>query len=71
MTVDPNSLAPGKCYLAGDGQVRRIVEILDDNVNYEVRSAQQPEAWRHGPSLSNRLSRVKFASEVDREVRSS
>lgn len=71
MTVDPNSLAPGKCYLTGDGQVRRIVEILDDNVNYEVRSARQPEEWRHGPSLSSRLSRVKFAAEVDREVRSS
>lgn len=69
MAVDPHSLSAGKCYLAEDGQIRRIVEIIgDDNVNYEVRSAQRPEEWRHGPSLSSRLSRVKFAAAVDREV---
>lgn len=72
MTVDPHSLSAGKCYLTSDGQVRRIVEIIgDDNVNYETRSAQQPEEWHPGPPLSNRLSRAKFAADVHREVRCS
>ena len=72
MAVDPSSLAAGKCYLAKDGQVRRIVEIIsDENVNYELRSARQPDDWHPGPPLSSRLNRAKFAADVSREVRCS
>lgn len=69
MAVDPSGLAAGRCYLAHDGRVRRIVEIIgDDNVNYELRSAQQPDGWQPGPPLSSRLDRAMFAAEVSREV---
>ncbi|MBY0253300.1 MAG: hypothetical protein K2X54_18280 [Methylobacterium organophilum] len=70
MAIDPDSLEPGKCYLANDGQVRRVVEIIDDNVNYELRSAREGEDWRPGPPLSSRLTRVQFAAEIDREIQS-
>lgn len=69
MSVDPESLTVGKCYITPDGQMRRIVEIIgDENVVYEVRSTSQPDEWHPGSSLSDRISRVSFADEVDREV---
>lgn len=69
MPVDPESLTVGKCYITPDGQTRRIIEIIgDDNVVYEVRSTSQPDEWHPGPSLSDRISRVSFADEVDREM---
>ncbi len=48
MSVPPESIRAGKCYLTDTGQVRRVLHILPNGrVAYERRPARQPEApWQ-------------------------
>ncbi len=65
MTVPPESIEVGKCYLTDAGQVRRALQILPNGrIVYERRPAHRPEApWQEA---SQELS--SFARLVEEEV---
>ncbi|SEI04402.1 hypothetical protein SAMN02799636_05127 [Methylobacterium sp. 275MFSha3.1] len=70
MTVNPNTLAVGVCYITPAGQVRKITDITTTGgVNYDARGGHNVDGWHPGPQLSNLPSKAKFASDVDREVK--
>jgi hypothetical protein len=65
MPVDPNSIAPGKCYLTATRHVRTVLEVTDERVRYA-----------HGGSESGSVSqwrwqtKAKFANDAVSEVSS-
>lgn len=66
MSMAPEAIEVGKCYLTGDGRVRRVTDILPSGeVRYRYRSfpAAKRRAWRSG---SLRLD--VFAATLVREV---
>ncbi len=66
VTIPPESIAVGKCYLTGEGRVRRVLEILPDGrIRYRYRSflGATSRTWRSG-SLSVEV----FAATAQREV---
>ena len=51
MSVPPDTLKIGQCYLMLDGEVRRVLRVLpDERVHYESRrgAAGQAFAWKGG-----------------------
>ncbi len=66
MSIPPESIEVGKCYLGDNGQVRRVVRIWPDGrVQYETRSAPLSHAKTWKPGM---LQVSDFASSVQREV---
>jgi hypothetical protein len=65
MSVPPESIEPGKCYLAKGGKAPRIRRVLlvlpDGRVQYEQRSPTT--TWRPGIQYKD-----VFASMLQREV---
>ena len=65
MPVDPDSLAPGKCYVTATRHVRTVLEVTDERVRYA-----------HGGDESGGFSqwrwqtKAKFANDAVREVSS-
>lgn len=65
MSVPPESIEAGKCYVTEDGQVRRILSIKAAMVTYEVRGPQMVEGKWPRRSMAT-LGR--FAADVERLV---
>lgn len=63
MTVKPESVAEGKCYVTSNNQVRKVIKITNDLVRYERRGART--GWS-GHYINQNLGR--FANAVSREV---
>ncbi len=65
MSVPPESIEVGKCYLMETGQVRRILRIMPDGrFQYEHRMGYSaPKAWKSGIQSGR-----SFAATVEREV---
>lgn len=65
MTVPPESIEAGKCYLMETGQVRRVVRLMSDGrVQYEFKGPASPRAgWRPGMQEGR-----SFAFIVERQV---
>ncbi len=66
MTVPPESIEVGKCYLAENGRIRRVTMVLPEgDVRYVSRDAT---ALRKFGGIEGVLSLNAFASQVRREV---
>ncbi len=66
MSVSPESIQPGKCYLTHSGEVRRVLRFLPERqVHYETRQAAVLMAfgWKEGV-----LEPTPFAALLEREV---
>ena len=65
MSIDPESLEVGQCYLTVMGTVRRVVHVLDQRVQYQQRAAHRPD-WRQ--FKAGILDLRSFAFTVERPV---
>jgi hypothetical protein len=65
MSIAPESIEVGKCYLMDSGQVRRVLRIMPDGrFQYEHRVGHAaPKVWRSGIQGGR-----SFAATVEREV---
>ncbi len=66
MSVPPESVEVGQCYLGDNGQVRRVVRLWPDGrVQYETRSRllRDAKVWKPGM-----MSDLDFAATALREV---
>lgn len=64
MTVPPESIRPGKCYLTQAGHVRRVVRIKPNGrVQFMHRPADALKNWKVGGDM-----RRSFAAEALREI---
>ncbi len=66
MSVPPESLEGGKCYLTLSGEVRRVLRLLPEaRVHYETRlaAAASTFGWKEGV-----LELTPFAALIEREV---
>ena len=66
MTIPPESIEVGKCYLSMEGRVRRVTKFLPGGrIRYAYRSvpANEGKPWRTG-----RLDVARFAATALREV---
>jgi len=66
MSVAPESIQTGQCYLMQTGHVRRAIALLPGRVQYETRSRAPNRAgwtWRSGI-----LDLKTFASMVERPI---
>jgi hypothetical protein len=71
VSVIPDDVQVGNCFITDREQVRRVTEITaDDKVQYQARGAEfEGEAsWGPGSVLSNPPTRAEFAAEVARRV---
>ena len=67
MTVDPESLQVGQCYLTTAGLVRRVIAFHQGQVRYETRS--NPKRKGHGWAWTPGIVEPKvFAAMVQRPV---
>ncbi len=65
MTVPPESLAVGKCYVTPGNQVRRVLSVEAGKVTYEARGSKMIKGkW---PRRST-VELGRFAADVAREV---
>ncbi len=63
MTVPPEGIEVGKCYLTDGGIVRRVVAILPDRrIQYEWRGRLRL-SWKSGILVAR-----EFAQQAEREV---
>ncbi len=66
MTIPPESIEIGKCYLMKTGQLRRVVRLMPNGqIQYEHRPPHQPNAKTWKPGMQSGRS---FADLVEREV---
>lgn len=65
MTISASDIEPGKCYVTGYAETRRVVAVDLTEVTYVPVSAGGPV---ESPERQVSISREKFAAEVDREV---
>ena len=66
MSLPPESIQVGQCYLMAAGQVRRVLAILPDGrVQYEQRAGHRP---RWNVLRSGILGLRSFSSTVERRV---
>ena len=64
MTVPPEKIEPGKCYLMETGHVRRVTRMgLRGRIQYMQRMGHQLKNWQTGAQESR-----SFASIVQHEV---
>ena len=70
MSVPPEVVKVGRCFVMAKGQVRRVTEITPDGrVNYKARGKRSSAPWGRGPTKSALPSLENFAQAVDRWVR--
>ncbi len=63
MTLPPESIQAGQCYLTDAGHVRRVVRVMPDGrVQYEFRRGHRVQ-WKSGI-----LAGTSFALQADCEV---
>jgi hypothetical protein len=66
MTVSPESIEVGKCYLSRAGEVQRVLQFLPrDKVHYEYRGSPNIGAYRWTEST---LEFASFVVLLEREV---
>jgi hypothetical protein len=65
MPVDPNSIAPGKCYVTATNHLRKVLEVTDERIRYAYGDGESggPGQWRW-------QTKAKFANDAAREVSS-
>ncbi len=64
MSIPPESLEVGKCYLLNTGHVRRVIRIMPDGrVQFEHRMGHTPTGWKTGIQEGR-----SFAFMIEREV---
>jgi hypothetical protein len=66
MSVSPNDIEVGKCYVTEPNhQVRKVLEVIEDMVRYATGGSDSTKRdWKHW----ERTTKDQFAAEVDREV---
>ncbi len=65
MTVPPESVSPGKCFVTPAYQVRRVLMLEAGKVTYEARGSK----WVNGAWLwRNVVNLGRYAHSVSREV---
>jgi hypothetical protein len=64
MSLPPDSLKAGECYLMRSGQVRRIIVLDGDRVRYEARQKH----WKHWAWHPGIVPTTVLASMVERAV---
>ena len=66
MSVPPESIAVGRCYLMNNGQVRRVLGTLPGRILFErrVNNVRGPQ-WSWVPGMSGAR---PFAQLIEREV---
>ena len=66
MSLPPESIAVGKCYLSETGTIRRVLRILPDGrVQFEWRNCTRKVSYRWRSEILNLRS---FTSSVERPV---
>ncbi len=66
MTIPPESVEIGKCYLGDNGKVWRVVRIWPDGrVQFEFRARSRGNAKVWKPGM---LDRLTFSASAQREV---
>jgi hypothetical protein len=65
MPVDPNSIAPGKCYVTATNHLRKVLEVTDERVRFAYGDGESGGLgqWRW-------QTKAKFANDAAREVSS-
>jgi hypothetical protein len=63
MPVDPNSIAPGKCYVTATRHVRTVLEVTHERVRYSYGGGEAGGVgqWRW-------QTKAKFANDAVKEV---
>jgi hypothetical protein len=63
MAVDPNSVAPGKCYITATRHLRTVLEVTADRVRYAYGGSESGGVtqWRW-------QTKEKFANDVVEEL---
>ncbi len=65
MSIPPESIIPGKCFVTAGNQVRRVLSVGEGKVTYEARGAKMIKGkW---PRRST-VELGRFASDVAKEV---
>jgi hypothetical protein len=65
VSVPPESIQTGECYLTSMGTVRRVAGLLPGRVRYEQRPAHRPTWANHRTDI---LDLRSFAFSVERPV---
>jgi hypothetical protein len=65
MTIPPESIVVGQCYLTTRGHVRRVIRILPGRVQFERRVNTTGANWAWAPGLAADRA---FALSVERPV---
>ncbi len=66
MTLPPESIEAGKCYLMKTGHLRRVVRLMPDGrIQYEHRPVHQANAKTWKPGMQSHHS---FAELIEREI---
>jgi hypothetical protein len=66
VAVTPEKIEVNKCYRTSTGEVRRVTDVSNDEITFEVRGRHMRFPWNRHP----RQSRRAFASQVVEEVTS-
>lgn len=66
MPIPISDVVVGGCYLAGDGQERRVTKIEDGKVWYESRSHRLKNEWSFGHAKTRPPSLKSFAQACHR-----
>jgi hypothetical protein len=65
MSIAPESIKVGQCYLTRSGYVRRVYAILEGRVRYETRANAAKLGWAWRPGI---VDLKTFAAMVERPV---
>jgi len=58
MAVEPSEVKIGRCFVTARNQVRRVIDITNDKVQYEARGSRSSDPWGPGSNLSNPRSKI-------------
>jgi hypothetical protein len=72
MPIEPHGLAGGKCYATPDGQIRKVLKIVGDDLTYVSRtSAPSARAGAGNPRVGRQQSRLlPMSTRVSIAIRS-
>jgi hypothetical protein len=65
VSVPPESITPGKCFVTSGNQVRRVLGIEDGKVTYEARGSKMIKGKWPRRSM---VELTRFAADVVKEV---
>ena len=66
MTVEANLICVGRCYVAHNSEVRKVLEIDGQKLTYVARGKLAFPTWDH--EMRRVTTRETFARDVEREV---